>query len=164
MEEKVSADFRQAMRRLAATVTVVSCIDDAGIRHGMTATAVTSLCLSPPSLLVCVNRSSAFHARIERAPFYAINLLRTGQEDVSMAFGGLLKGEDRFSVGTWNADATGTPYLEDAQATILCAMSEFKAFRSHTIFIGEVKDVRFGREVSPLIFQNGSFARTSPLA
>lgn len=164
MAEKVIDDFRQAMRRLAATVTVVSCIDDAGVRHGMTATAVTSLCLSPPSLLVCVNRSSAFHARIECATFYSVNLLRTGQEDVSTAFGGRLKGEERFSVGNWNADATGTPYLEDAQATILCSMSEFKAFCTHTIFIGEVKHVRFGQEVSPLLFQNGGFARTSVLA
>lgn len=48
----LTAAFRGAMRRPAATVTIVTTANsDRG--HGMTATAVTSLSMVPPSLLVC---------------------------------------------------------------------------------------------------------------
>jgi flavin reductase len=50
----LSSGFRSAMRRLVATVSVVTCADADGW-HGMTATAVTSVCIDPPAILVCVN-------------------------------------------------------------------------------------------------------------
>ena len=163
MSDQIALDFKRAMRRLATTITVVACRDEEGVRHGMTATAVTSLCMDPPALLVCVNRSSAFHARIENATVYSINLLRIGQEGVSHAFSGGLRGEERFSVGKWAANGTGAPYLEEAQATMFCAMREFKRFCTHTIFIGEVEEVRLSQPVAPLLFQDGSYARATAL-
>jgi flavin reductase len=57
--------FRHSMRRLATTVSVVTCARD-GIRHGMTATAVTALCMEPASLIVCVNAKSSFLAPLRR--------------------------------------------------------------------------------------------------
>lgn len=164
MEEQIILNFKQAMRRLASTVTVVACRDADGARHGMTATAVTSLCIEPPALLVCVNRSSTFHSRIRSASRYSVNLLNTEQRDVSLAFGGGLKGEERFSVGQWEQNHEGTPYLSEAQATIFCSSSELKDFCTHTIFIGEVEDVRFGGAVAPLLFQDGGFARSAAFA
>ena len=59
-ECRLDQGFREAMRRLAGTVTVVT-VDNNGERHGTTATAVTSLSMSPPSLLVCFNRDSRLH-------------------------------------------------------------------------------------------------------
>jgi flavin reductase len=54
---ELSRNFREAMRRLAATVNVVTA--RSGERcFGMTATAVTSLSMDPVSALVCVNRSA----------------------------------------------------------------------------------------------------------
>ena len=47
--------FKQAMRRVAATVNVISiCVD--GKPMGITATAVSVVSMDPPSLLVCVNQ------------------------------------------------------------------------------------------------------------
>ena len=43
--------FRKALRGLAATVNIVT-TSDGGQRYGMTATAVMSLSLDPPSLVV----------------------------------------------------------------------------------------------------------------
>ena len=49
--------FRAAMRRVASTVTVVT-TGGPFSRHGMTATAVTSVSADPPSLLVCINQGA----------------------------------------------------------------------------------------------------------
>ena len=45
------ASFKQAMRHLAGGVALVTTIHD-GVRHGLTVTAVSSLTMEPPALLV----------------------------------------------------------------------------------------------------------------
>src|SRR5258708_21275116 len=55
--EELRTQFRVAMRRYPAAVTIVTASDNQR-RHGMTATAVTSLSLDPPSLLVCLKRTT----------------------------------------------------------------------------------------------------------
>ena len=52
--------FRLAMRRLAASVTVLTIMRD-GRPLGMAATAVCSLSFDPPSILACINRSASLH-------------------------------------------------------------------------------------------------------
>ena len=50
-EIELEAAFKLAMRRLAATVTIVTAGRE-GRRFGMTATAVTSVTAAPPTLLI----------------------------------------------------------------------------------------------------------------
>ena len=52
--------FRDAMRRMASTVTIITATDF-GRHHGMTVTAVTSVSMDPPSLLVCLNNRTRLH-------------------------------------------------------------------------------------------------------
>lgn len=157
------ASFRDAMRRLAATVTIVT--TGAGERrHGMTATAVTSLSMDPPSLLVCVNRGGALHALLAQSDRFCVNLLRCGQAALSDAFAGRMPAEERFRHGDWRADAHGIPYLADAQATIFCTKQDAIRQASHTILIGAVESVGAADEVSPLLYGNGGYARCTPLA
>ena len=56
--------FRDAMLRFATTVSIISCACG-GCRYGMSATAVTSLSVDRPSLLVCVNKNGD-PSRLER--------------------------------------------------------------------------------------------------
>jgi hypothetical protein len=60
--EQLAAHTRLALRRLASAVAVVTC-RDGQTRHAMTATAVNAMSMQPPSMIVCVNRSSAFMRR-----------------------------------------------------------------------------------------------------
>ncbi len=53
--------FRQAMAHLGAAVNVITTAGPHG-RCGITASAVCSVTDTPPTLLVCLNRSSAMHA------------------------------------------------------------------------------------------------------
>ena len=56
----LAAAFKEAMRRVAATVNVISiCVD--GKPMGITATAVSVVSMDPPSLLVCVNQAASVH-------------------------------------------------------------------------------------------------------
>lgn len=68
--QQVDTAFRAAMRRFASTVTIITAADHER-RHGMTATAVTSLSMSPPSLLICLNQKTLLHDIMFRARRFA---------------------------------------------------------------------------------------------
>jgi flavin reductase (DIM6/NTAB) family NADH-FMN oxidoreductase RutF len=155
--------FRDAMRRLAATVTIIS-TRSGGIRHGMTATAVTSLSVDPPSLLVCVNKTGKLHQYLSDSDRFCVNLLHSEQAALSEAFAGNLVSEERFRHGDWAEEADGLPYLADAQANIFCVKVETIAHASHSIFIGEVERVENAPQIRPLIFSNGEYGRYMPLS
>ena len=104
--DDLRSQFRAAMRRHPAAVTIVTAADDRR-HHGMTATAVTSLSLEPPSLLVCVNQTTLLHDILLAARRFCVNLLGSGQADVSGAFSGALPPGKRFDLGAWQRTAEG---------------------------------------------------------
>ncbi|MGE0062498.1 MAG: flavin reductase family protein [Xanthobacteraceae bacterium] len=154
--------FRAAMRRFTATVSVVSsCLD--GARHGMTATAVTSVSLDPPSLLVCVNRNGRLFEMLERSPRFCVNVLHAGQSAVSRTFAQPHSAE-RFAQGEWDDDEFGIPYLRDAQVAIFCAKAQAVPHGSHSVFFGNVEQVRLRDDIAPLLYQDGAYGVCGPLA
>jgi flavin reductase (DIM6/NTAB) family NADH-FMN oxidoreductase RutF len=69
------ATFRQALSQLAAGVSVVTASDAQGAVYGLTATAVTSLSLDPPLVLVCISRWSRLVAVLEAGAPFSVHFL-----------------------------------------------------------------------------------------
>src|SRR5262245_19760653 len=153
--DPLAAQTRLALRRLASAVAVVTCRDGEA-RRAMTATAVSAMSMQPPSMIVCVNRSSGFHSAISRADDFAINILHRSQVEISMGCGGNARGEDRFGLGGWSEE-NGVPVLPDAQARIVCAKEDRFDYGSHTIFVGRVVSVGIHGAVDPLIYVDGHY-------
>src|ERR1700730_322522 len=103
MDTNIQDVFRHSMRRFATTVSVVTCASG-GARHGMTATAVTALCLQPASLLVCINSRASLLGPLLHEGAFCVNLLQSGQVEISRLFSGKAKGEARFAQGLWQED------------------------------------------------------------
>jgi flavin reductase len=158
-----SADFRGAMRRLTTTVSVISCAHGE-TWYGMTATAVTSVCADPPALLVCVNSSTAMHEPLVLTKRFCVNMLRVGQQAISAAFGGKLRGPERFNLGGWRLSDDGLPYLEGAQANIFCRTEQVVPFGTHSIFIGAVEWVDLAEAISPLLYEDGRYVMSAALS
>jgi flavin reductase len=78
-------EFRDAMARLGAAVNIVT-TDGAAGRGGITATAVCSVTDDPPTLLVCLNRTSPRSALFLANGVLCVNTLSAGQQAVSNAF------------------------------------------------------------------------------
>src|SRR3954462_7813411 len=93
--DDLRSSFKLAMRRFPAAVSVITSADQSR-RHGMTATAVTSLSLDPPSLIVCINQSTLLHDIMLRARRFCVNVLRRDQIALSSAFSGAVPAEGRF--------------------------------------------------------------------
>jgi flavin reductase (DIM6/NTAB) family NADH-FMN oxidoreductase RutF len=158
------ANFKLAMRHLAGGVALVSTTYE-GVRHGLTVTAVSSLTMDPPALLVSVNRhASAFNALIKSGRF-CVNLLTHEQHDLAAAFARKPDGEARFANGSWREGASGLPVLEDCVVSISCRMHEVVEFGTHAILIGAVEHLEIASEpVPPLLYLNGQFGSFGPLA
>lgn len=150
------------MRRLAGTVSIVT-VNEGGQQHGTTATAVTSLSMDPPSVLVCFNRDSRLHGFLSRVDMFCVNLLHTENVDISQLFASKVSSEQRFAQGNWLTTENGPPFLADAQSSLICAKDQQFDYGSHTIFIGRVLQVRNRDDVSPLIYCDGCYAESAVL-
>jgi flavin reductase (DIM6/NTAB) family NADH-FMN oxidoreductase RutF len=156
LPEALPAVFRAAMRRLAASVSIVVAKGDNG-PVGMAATSITSLTVDPPAVLVCVNRSTSLHALLEPTAPLSINLLSRHQQDISAAFGGGVPHEDRFKLGHWREGHNGLPMLDGAQANLLCVIDTMLAYGTHSIVIARVLEAQVSETVAPLIYQDGAY-------
>jgi flavin reductase (DIM6/NTAB) family NADH-FMN oxidoreductase RutF len=77
--------FRRVIGHFASGVTVITTREQ-GINYGLTASAVSSLTLEPPMLLVCLNKHTGTQAAISRTRFFAVNILDEGQADLASQF------------------------------------------------------------------------------
>ncbi len=155
----LSDGFRLAMRRVASTVNVISlCVG--GEPMGITATAVSSISMDPPSLLICINRASAVHAPLGDVTHFRVNVLHRDQEPVARMFADRDQKALRFSAG-WNVDCARPPSLIDAQASMLCRRIDHHQFGTHSIFIGVVEEVDVREDVHPLVYLNGRYLSAS---
>ena len=141
--------FHAARRHVAATVYAVT-TGRIGERHGILATAVSSLSFEPPSLLVCVNRTASLHEPLACAETFCVNVLGLGNREIAEVFEAA-RGEDRFSKGDWT-EVLGVPVLRNAQSYFICRTAHRHEFGTHTIFIGELIDAKHRQDAAPLTY------------
>lgn len=147
--------FRDAMRRTAAGVAVVTTQGPAG-QSGITVSSFCSLSLEPPSVLVCIRRDSTTLARIVRNNVFAANVLAQDQSELASAFASpATPHESRFELGQW-AEGPGGPTLSGAVAHFDCRLAHVHDYGSHTIVIGEVIDAA-SHDARPLIYAEQAF-------
>ena len=133
--------FRDAMARLPAAVHVVT-TDGPGGRAGFTASAVCSVSDTPPTLLVCLNRSASVWPAFEANGALCVNVLAAGHEALSARFGGKTPMDERFAQAAWTQLATGAPVLEGAVASFDCRIAGRSSVGTHDVLFCEVLALR----------------------
>jgi flavin reductase (DIM6/NTAB) family NADH-FMN oxidoreductase RutF len=153
--------FRQSMRRMASTVSVIACAHE-DRRYGITATAVTSLSVDPASVLVCINSGSSIIEPLMLKGRFSVNMLQRSQVEIARRFGGAAVRDKRFVAGDWEED-DGVPSLADAQATLFCTVDQIVPYSTHRIVIARVDKAKVAEPISPLLYQDGAYAFSSTL-
>jgi flavin reductase (DIM6/NTAB) family NADH-FMN oxidoreductase RutF len=150
-----AATFKQGMHGLAGGVTVIATQDALGTDLALTATSVTSLSTDPPSILVCVNRSSPMAEALCAGVHFSANVLSEHQTDIAQAFGGqrIVRGVGRFAFGGWFRSAHDVPILAGSKVGFECVVAEFMEWATHRVVIGRVCDVHFTHAAAkPLVY------------
>jgi flavin reductase (DIM6/NTAB) family NADH-FMN oxidoreductase RutF len=145
ISDEVSNGFREAMRRLAASVTIITSRDADGAPHGMVASSVISVSMDPPSMLIAVNRSASLYPILQRSNRFCINLLSGDQGELLKPFStSSLRGQ-RFQSDhwrdAWTSDTGRLPWLYDASASVECEVDLVTHYGTHSLFIGRVQQV-----------------------
>ena len=145
--------FRQVAGSFASGVTVITTGSE-GNFHGMTASAVASLSLDPPLVLVAVDKRGLMHAALREGRCFAVNVLTEAQEGLSRRFA--MSGPKEFGDLNWTTAVTGAPVFEDVLAWADCRLADVLPGGDHDIFVGEVVagDARDGR---PLLYYAGKY-------
>ncbi|UVJ45737.1 flavin reductase family protein [Pseudomonas sp. LS1212] len=152
--------FKEGMRRLAASVCVITTQDPMGGRYGITATAVCSVTADPPMLLCCMNRSNGSYDTFLKSGRFAVNLLGTRDNSIATRFAGRLSADERFQDGDWGELATGAPVLLTAEACFDCETAQVIDVGTHTIFVGNIKEILLSQERSEcLLYGDGQYGR-----
>ena len=147
-----SNDFRTAMSKFATGVTVVTTIDEQGFPHSMTANSFTSVCLDPPTILVCVAHGTNTYGFVERAGRFGVNILNKDQENLGIYFA--KRPEDRTGDVKYEfIMAEGdVPFLNGSMVSFSCEVVGSHVYGDHTVYMGEVKEVRQEEDGEPLMF------------
>jgi len=148
--------FRRLLGAFATGVAVATARDADGNPAGMTASAIASVSLLPPLLLVCVWEEADFHATIATAEHFGLNILAEDQEALSRRFS--VDHPDRFAGSAWRAHGTGVPLLADTAGFIVCARHAAYPAGDHTIFLGRVLDGAVS-DRPPLLHVHGAYGR-----
>jgi flavin reductase (DIM6/NTAB) family NADH-FMN oxidoreductase RutF len=152
-----ASEFRQAIGHFATGVTVVTSVGAVGEPVGTTASAVTSLSLSPPLVLVCLDRASLTLAAIRAHGAFAVNVLAAPQRHLSANFArrGLAAAWDgvRYRPGP-----TGSPRLDGVLAALECTVENRMPGGDHEIIVGRVHDVATSeQDAAPLLYWRGGY-------
>ena len=151
----IQDNFRLAMRRYIYSVSIMSNKDNVDNLNAITVSSVTSISMDPPSLLICINKSSRIHDSIELGSKFCINLLNNDQEDLSNICSDEDMYDQRFKDKNWNLD--DIPFLNNAQANIFCKVDKLTSYHTHTIVIGLVEDANYADEISTLTYVDGEY-------
>jgi flavin reductase (NADH) len=148
------------MAHLSAAVNVITTDGPLG-RCGMTASAVCSVTDAPPTLLVCLNRSSAMHGIFEGNGQLCINVLPGEHELLAKHFAGITRVpmEERFGWPIWEQGEQGVPVLRDALASIEGRIAEQKEVGSHSVMFVEVSRIRLRTDGDGLVYFDRNFHR-----
>ncbi|MFD3869454.1 flavin reductase [Streptomyces sp. NPDC058623] len=151
--------FRQVLSRWPSGVGIVTTAGEDGW-HGMTASSFSSVSLTPPLVLVCLDQRIRSHDLLIRNGVFAVNILGRDHLPLGRRFAGMEPGvADRFASGDWLPGATGSPVLTDSAAWVDCRVLQRYPGGDHSIFLGEVVAAGVPRITAPLLFHSRSWGQ-----
>ncbi|MFN2588066.1 MAG: flavin reductase family protein [Actinomycetota bacterium] len=148
-----AGEFRSALRKFASGVTIVTVAGE-GELHGMTASSFASVSLDPPLVLVCLDQTSHTRALVAQTGTFAVNVLRSDQEETSRAFA--RSGLKPFATVPHRTGDNGAPVLDEAIAVLECSTRETFEAGDHDVVLGEVT-AAWVADGDPLVYYDGAY-------
>jgi flavin reductase (DIM6/NTAB) family NADH-FMN oxidoreductase RutF/DNA-binding GntR family transcriptional regulator len=148
--------FRRVIGNFMTGVVVITTTDGEATR-GMTVSAVSSLSLDPPMLLICLNAASSTQEAVRRSGRFAVNILTEHQGHVAERFA-RPGSDDKFGDLETRPGRTGVPLLSGVLATVECRVAEVVGGGTHRVFLAEAVHAE-ASDGSPLAYFRGRFGK-----
>ncbi len=153
-------------RYFAETVVLIS-VEWERERNLMTAAWVIPLSSNPPLVGVAISPLRYTHQFLERSREFGLNILSTEQVELSQ-YAGTTSGreEDKFSKGIFAVEPPQkirAPLIAGCFATMECKLADSFTTGDHTLFVGEVLEIKVNKGKSPLLLHEGGYYRLGEL-
>ena len=148
--------LRDAFGCFATGITVITTVDAAGERYGVTANSFTSLSLDPPLCLFCLDYKAMSFEAFQVTKHFAVNVLSEDQEELSANFArSNLDKWDGVAYDTW---ASGVPILPGCIANLECETETIHEGGDHVIIVGRVREMAYrDGDCRPLVYYKGRY-------
>lgn len=149
--------FRDMMSSFPTGVSVVTATDGEGHPWGATCSSLSSVTLSPPTLLVCLRKQGGTLRAVLACKRFAVNLLHASGRHAATVFSS--PHVDKFAEVPWEPwGPSRLPFLHrDAFAVAACEVTGEVGVGDHRIVIGRVFDIRVSAGV-PLLYGLRSYS------
>jgi flavin reductase (DIM6/NTAB) family NADH-FMN oxidoreductase RutF len=132
-------------------------VDKDGLPHGITVSSFTSVSLSPPLVLVCIDHRSPLLQHLAAGTHFGVNVLASHQQRLSGKFA--RDYENRFAGVEWYVGKTGVPLLFETPANFECETVLALPAGDHAILLGKVLHAN-SEYHPPLIYVNRGYGTT----
>jgi flavin reductase (DIM6/NTAB) family NADH-FMN oxidoreductase RutF len=154
-------DFRHTMGHFATGINVVTTVLD-GTLYGITVNAFCSVSLTPPQVLICIDKTANTHDILQKSGVYAVNMLDESQKNLSERFARRdTEGGKTFADIDYYTAETGCPIFSNALARMECKIVAQYEGGDHTIFLGEVLNLSYQdsetKEALPLLYYRSNY-------
>jgi len=150
--------FRSALSRFASGVTVVTTMDASNNPVGLTVSSFCSLSLSPPLVLICIDKETDSHPWFSHTGSFIVNILAEDQEELSRMFAAPAKDGKTFARIAHSKAGKGIPALTGALVILECKLWQEFDGGDHTIYVGQVEKADVG-EGRPLLYYRNGYSR-----
>jgi flavin reductase (DIM6/NTAB) family NADH-FMN oxidoreductase RutF len=132
-------------------VWLVGCYDEAGNPNAMTAAWAGICCSQPPCVTVSIQKIRYSYNCILKRKAYTVNVASEKYAKEADYFGiASGKNEDKFKVTGLTpvkSELVDAPYIEEFPMVLECQVIHVLEIGIHTVFIGEIKDVKVDESV-----------------
>ncbi len=149
-------EFRRAIALFATGVAVVTAREGADLA-GLTANALLSVSLEPPTLLVSLSTDADTTPVAERSGRFGVSLLRADQQALSERFARPVPSAEKFTGLDVHEGEGGVPLLDGVLATFVCRLERSIPVGDHHLLLGRVVTVERLGDGLPLTFYRSRY-------
>jgi flavin reductase (DIM6/NTAB) family NADH-FMN oxidoreductase RutF len=165
MDETFAADdlaaFKQAFRRHAAGVSVITARDVDGTPVGFTATSLASLAAVPPLATFNMARIASAWNAVANTDYVAIHMLGARNQRLARTLSG--PAPDRFVGDHWREGPHHLPILESVTAWMVGRIVERVPVAGNAVIVVQVEEGALGPDDAPLLYHERAYHAPRPL-
>ena len=154
--------FKELMKRFASGVTLITFENDEKY-SGLTVSSFCSLSMSPPLILICIDKKIPSHESLKNGSHFGVNICTSEQGKLAWDFANsnVDKNELILSLNHKVTD-NKVPLLIDCLASMECKIRETYEGGDHTIFVGQIEYGDFDEELDPLVYYKSGLGDFTP--
>ncbi|WP_167757841.1 flavin reductase family protein [Deinococcus fonticola] len=155
-------NYKALARTWAATVTVITMLDENDDLDGFTVTAFLTVSIDPPIILVSVQKSSLASDTLSRCKAFAVNLLAPDQGEIANTFARpQVQRKESWNSLSFKEGVAGAPLLQGTAGAFTATVRQVIEAGDHLLVLGDVKDIHVHESAETLMYHNRRYGKVA---